>query len=285
MNIVLADGGLGNQLFQLAFALFLRETSGENVVVDTKTNAIRHRHGTAGLANIADALNLQQNMGPRPEYLVRLALLQRSLSTRKLLTRLAGLGSPKFSSNTRVHAGYWQNEELLGPYYTRVADACCEVLSLHPGPDTCLHIRFGDYTSTKNRKIYNQIGSKYYSTALRHLEEKTGCRRVRVLTNDFGSARKMFDANEFMGVEFVYEPGDMLTDFAAISQSASLITSNSTFCWWGSLISARLTGLTHLVAPAKWFNPNYQHRQAPSYAALPNLSKHEYNAFFFDELS
>lgn len=281
MNIVMADGGLGNQLFHLAFALYLSETSTEAVAINTEMDAVRHRHGTVGLTEIADALRLPRHKGRRPGRLIRLALLRRSLETRRLFSPLASLHSCVGWGGVHVYAGYWQDFESLGGYYQRVADACIEVLSLQPGDQTCLHIRFGDYKSPKNRRIYAKIGAAYYAASLQYLKVHTGRNAVRVLTNDTNSARDLFAAPEFANVVFRYEPSGAVTDFSALGQSAELIASNSTFSWWAALISARLGNLSHLVAPAQWFNPGYQHRQSPSYATVQDLSACAFDQVYF----
>ena len=279
VNIVLADGGLGNQLFHLAFALYLTETSGEEVMINAEMDSLRHRHGTAGLSDIATALNLRFHAGHCSKRLIQLALLRRSLGTRKLFSLLAGLHSFVGFGGARVYAGYWQNVEVLEPYYVRVADACRDVLSLRPSGEACLHIRIGDYNNSKNRRIYAQIGSKYY-VALRYIQDQTEHRVIRVLTNDPENARKIFSARGFAGFDFHFKVGSALNDFSAIGASTALVASNSTFCWWGALIAARLGGLTHLAAPKHWLNPGYRHRQSPSYTALPKLSGR-----LFDQIS
>lgn len=233
---------------------------------------VQHCFGAPGIAKIANALGLPRYSGRPPEQLIRLALLRRSLSTRRFFRVMTGVQSSVGTADLRVHAGYWQNLAPLEPYLRRVADACVEVFSLRPSGETCLHVRLGDYDTPKNRTIYSQIGPAYYVSALRYLQEKYSRKYVRVLTNDPKSALRMFADPAFSEYEFRLEPGSSLTDFAAIAQSSALVASNSTFCWWGALTSARMGSLNHLVSPVHWFNPGYRHREAPSYSTLPDLA-------------
>lgn len=271
----MADGGLGNQLFQLSFALYLADSTDEPIAVSVELEGGRHRHGVDGLAEIVDALGLQIHSGPRSRFLSQLALTRRTIGTWKSFPESDDLKSHISFGNLHIYCGYWQNQFGLIKYYSRVADACRDLFSLQPSNDSCLHVRLGDYQNYRNRKIYSQIDQDYYASALGYLRRHAAIDSIKVLTNDIAGAREMFAAPEFAHVEFRFEPGSPLDDFTAISESSALVASNSTFCWWGAFISARMKGLEHLVAPANWFNRGYMHRQSPSYAKLQDFTGHQ----------
>lgn len=273
MKIVLADGGVGNQLFQLSFALYLSESTNSNVTVDIDGGL--HNHGVAGLADLIAALGLEIYTGPRPKLKTQLALAQRTISTWKFGSPFLGMQSHIRLGSSQIYCGYWQNVSALNTHYGRVADVCCELFDLQPRNSTCMHVRLGDYQNSKNRRIYSQIDSEYYYKSLRYLRQNTHVETINVLTNDEAGARKMLSAPEFAPFEFKIGAGTALADFTAICESSSIIATNSTFCWWAAFISARMKGLKHLVAPEDWFNPGYRHRQAPSYSMLQNQAGHE----------
>ena len=276
LNLVVVDGGFGNQLFQIAFALYLTENFKNSVAIDLEIDPIRHRHGVVGVTEIACALNLGICKEFRSKEHKRFALLRRSMSTRKLFQPLNKINCGVTWGGDRIYAGYWQNFEQLEPFYIRVADACREVLNLKPSGESCVHVRFGDYTSPKNRVIYSEVASSYYASGLECLKNETESSCVRVLSDDTDSARLMFSSREFGGRSFRYDRGDMISDFSALSQSREIIASNSTFCWWGALVSARLASLENLGSPKNWFNPGFRHRQAPSYMRLSDLGNRKF---------
>lgn len=270
VKIVLADGGMGNQLFQVSYALYLSDLTGETVAVDFGGG--RHCHEASGLAEFVDVLGLQVYSGEGAKILSRLALTQRTLGTWKLLSRPFREGVHVKMADLELHCGYWQDCAELKRYYIRVAEAFRTFLRINPSDEICLHVRLGDYRSYRNQKIYSQIGRDYYYSALRYLGRHRSVESIKVLTNDIAGARDLFATPKFPQIRFIFEPATPMDDFVALCGASSIVASNSTFCWWGALISARRNGLKQLVAPVNWFNPGYRHRQAPSYSALQELA-------------
>lgn len=275
MNIVLLDGGLGNQLFQISFALFLSEMCECPTQVNFKTFQKRLQHGADGLEDVVRYFKLPIHTGESTLFrsLSQLALTRRSLGTRKVFSPIRTLNGSVGFQDIRVFSGYWQNFIELHPYYLKVAQACRDVFSLKPVDQSIIHARFGDYKKGKNQEIYFQLDKYYYFDALSKLKDDVGLLDFKVITDDVERAQKMFLSTMFNQFKFRFERGNMVSDFADLAQSSTLVATNSTFCWWGALASAENNGLKRLIAPKDWFQAPYRHRTSPSYEFIRRTSE------------
>lgn len=267
MNIVLLDGGFGNQLFQVSYALYLSDVSKIPTAVNYSAQQKLQVHGIDGLEDIIRKLGLtvHSENGAKMRRLARLAVLRRSLATRKLFAPLNVLNGGASWGATQVYSGYWQEFTALRPYYSQVANACRDVFEITPGDRATIHARFGDYTKGKNAEIYAQTGEDYYLKALKSQAEQSDRAAYEVITNDPDAAKSLFLSQRFSDFSFTFKRGTLISDFADLAQSSALIGSNSTFCWWAALCAAHGGNLKNLTVPIDWFQPAYMHRTSPPY--------------------
>jgi len=101
-------------------------------------------------------------------------------------------------------------------------------------------IRRGDYITHSH--VFNPCGMTYYNAGMKLLDKK----KYYILTDDFTWAKQNFCGNQFRFLEFK----DDLHQFLAITLFKSYIISNSTFYWWGSLLS--IYSNPRVIAPDKW---------------------------------
>lgn len=111
-----------------------------------------------------------------------------------------------------------------------------------------VHFRQGDMLNY--RKTMGNLNFEYFkdsiSTALKDCGEEL---RIIVLTDDKDAALKHFSnlAAEIYGPDEISE----WQGLAAMSTAKFVITSNSTFSWWGALLASRRGGIAYIPNP--WF--------------------------------
>jgi hypothetical protein len=110
-----------------------------------------------------------------------------------------------------------------------------------------LHIRGGDYV---NNPFHHIDLTKYYETAIRMFPSHT---KFYVFTNDVPYAKTLSFLN---GIEYEFvEEQDEVTCLSLMKNcKLGGICANSTFSWWGAYLNRYARTL---VLPSKWFNNSY----------------------------
>ena len=285
MKIVNITGGLGNQMFQFAFALSLRNRyPDEEIYIDTQHyNSIFFKHvGSVNLHNgyELDKLFPQATLPKagfrqlsRISYYIPNYVLSR-IARKMLPVRKTECVSP-YSQNHSYHPeiftdgdcyyeGYWQCPK----YFENVKDSLLEIYA-HPTPNSynqsmidrichCesagIHVRRGDY---KNAPEFNGIcNTSYYTKAIQLLKSKTKPQIFFVFSNDIAWCKTHL--RPLLGEEeIVYVDGnkgkDSCWDMFLMTYCKSLIIANSSFSWWG----AYLNKSAHtVIAPEPWLHRN-----------------------------
>jgi hypothetical protein len=218
-------GGLGNQLFQLAFAEKLAQETGRTMsmlnyesphTVHSKTQYFQSIFSDFRTCPILSSPYLTFN--------------------ETSFGRIVSL--PPISESPRVFAdGYFQNWKYVSPSFIERLR-----LPVTPSTDTAfLHIRGGDYVNNS----YHNLGlEKYYEKALKLFPSDT---LFYVFTNDLEYARTM----EFLKDRpHCFIIADEVMSLAMMSRcSRGGICANSSFSWWGAFLNPNRT----LVMPGSWF--------------------------------
>lgn len=258
-TVVELQGGLGNQLFQLAFALELR-ARGHHVALNAGAISADRGLQVAGLLppDVKLSHDRQPSRGPVAALTYRLAggprlVQERSLAFSHSMINLS-------SSRSQVLRGYWQSER----YFPTVADEFrSRVLKefstgLTPAgqrlsewaqsnPSASLHVRRGDYvTNAAAAATHGVLPMSYYDQAVDRLGAEV---QVYVFSDDLDWARAAFSGDRFRFVDgrhSVTAAGEL----ALMSAFSVHIVANSSFSWWG----AWLGGPDHtVISPRKWF--------------------------------
>lgn len=265
MNIVKLQGGLGNQLFQYSFALYLKEIFNSEVNFDFAEN-LKKKY-------IENNLDIQKLGIKLP------AARQSDISQFKLLPdifwrverKLTQL-IPSFNSKMLVNNNPQASVPIIGDtyydgYYQRIdyVERVLPVLrkQLEDGinkhmvsksqlaiPDQMVagvHIRRGDYLNKANARIFEVCGVEYYNEAVRRVEELTGCKKFLIFTQDKEWARENFVGDKFE----VFNGRSALEDFSMMSICEHNIIANSTFSWWSAKLNENPNKV--VVTPKKWY--------------------------------
>ena len=268
--LLLPQGGLGNQLFQVVLARSLAERYGRRLVVDPVLlrSRLRRLRGVTprGLSPLMrqllpDAQATPWHRRARARLGARLAdrwpgadrdgVFTDGVLTDAGLTRAAARGDLLEQLGTirllRTHATH---PALYGePFHAawRAISAALQPLTGPDPPTVALHARRGDYLHPRSGFVPLQPG--YYQRALAALNRPLGPPVLHVFSDDPAWCRAHLGG---AGRELRIAAGSPETDLARLASARALILSNSSF----SAVAAQLARLrdpsTVVVCPDRW---------------------------------
>lgn len=264
---IFLEGGLGNQLFQIAaFCAFLNQINSSGVVSVGKLDLSNPKRSFS----LPEMLlkNLKRNYGISVSR-NRLPRIFRKIFYKlenHLICRIfdncyfsssVGFNEELFelTSNQRIIHGYFQsyrypemtnfkkffhtNELEVSSNFYSVKD------SIINGESIFVHIRGGDYL--KDTSGIGNLDSRYFKEALSLINAKY---RIYVFTDDPKYVRDNMLLSNFE-YQFIDENHELnpFETMLLFSTGSHLIISNSTFAWWGAYFSEHAI----VYAPNKWF--------------------------------
>lgn len=284
MKIVNIIGGLGNQMFQYAFALALKKANAdERVYIDTShyNYLFIKKYKTSNLHNGFELYRLFPNVCiPRASAwnLIRLTYYvpnyMLSRMVRKIMPRRKSeYVAPIDESQTFRHElinykgdmyyeGYWQ----AASYFANCKEEVMEAFA-HPQPNPYnkelikeisesqsvgIHIRRGNYLLLQRYSGICEID--YYRKAIERIMEIRKEYHFFIFSNDM----KWCDENivpllNGMNVTLVTGNAgtDSCWDMFLMTYCHDLIIANSSFSWWGAFLNK---SVNRVIAPYPWMN-------------------------------
>ena len=285
MKIVNIIGGLGNQMFQYAFAVALQKRHpGEKVLIDTQLykspfikkfngNNFYHNgfeiykvfpHADIPIATYKDIIKLSYYI---PNYIVS-RLARRLLPIRKMEYILPV--DNYFSYDAKAlctkgdcyYEGVWSSihyfedvkDELLrhfsfGDLNVYNENMVQKILSTH---SVAIHVRRGDYVGAQNFKDICTFD--YYKLAIKKILELIDSPSFFIFSNDINWCKS--NISPLLGesqVEYVdgNKGKDSPWDMFLMSKCEAQILANSSFSWWSAFLNERANTI---VVPSRWIN-------------------------------
>jgi len=225
MLAVQLNGGLGNQLFQLAFAETLaRETDRTLAMLSYESPSTAHSKASYFQSIFKDFTTCPLLLSPSSTF------------KETSFQRISSLPSVTETPNLCAD-GYFQNWEYVSPSFI-------ERLRLPPTPSTdtaFLHIRGGDYV---NNSLHGLDLKTYYEKATKLFPTDT---LFYVFTNDLEHAKSMSFLTDLPHCFIV---ADEVTSLAMMSRCLrGGICANSSFSWWGAFLNPNEL----IVMPDTWY--------------------------------
>ena len=254
MNKMIFRGGLGNQMFQYALLLALRN-KGHKVKCNTSLYDITNMHNGYELDKVFGIKeDLQINKGLSLFFLRLLCKLKPHF----LYTQDNGLfNATIINSPTLYIDGYWQDER----YFKDITNTIKEIFhfknidernagiatSMKQCNSVSLHIRRGDYAAFGMLII----GEEYYKKAVGEILERVDNPSFFIFSDDKKEAERIAK-NLHLRFEIIdYNHGkDSYKDMFLMSQCKHNIIANSSFSWWGAWLNDNSDKI--IVAPAIW---------------------------------
>jgi len=228
MIIPIINGGLGNQMFQIAAAYAAATRAGDDF-------GLNYEMGQAGL-NQGRPMSAYRDsiFGCVPET----DIIPPNTYTEK---RFAYDAIP-IESNTKLN-GYFQSVKYFDDCEDDIKSLFC-IPELTQVDRVALHVRRGDYQHTPTFLPPTRIG--YYKNAIAMLGSSYD--EIVIYTDSVEQTKK-----EFSGIcDNVVCSGDELEDFYSIAESRCIVGANSSFSWWASYL-----GVSEIsIFPCPWFGPS-----------------------------
>lgn len=275
MKIVRIDGGLGNQMFCYAFAIALREVSGEEVLIDTHRYKFFPNHFGYELSNLfnislKEATNWQLWKVTNVAYNIFTNRIIEYLLPRRGTDIKEDFAKVDFSILDAHPDGYYIGNWQWYKYFERYRSLVLEELSFKEGLDNrndflyqqllsdsksvSLHVRRGDYLL--HPKYCGICEKDYYSRAIERANNIVGGEPNYVIfSNDINWCRENLLALTKGGnVIFVdWNTGQKSNnDMRLMSACRINIIANSSFSWWAAYMNERID--KHVIAPDTWIN-------------------------------
>lgn len=253
-------GGLGNQLFQYSFGLYLskyfsKEVSYTDVGLSVKRN-------TARRYMLKDLVVPRSKNRFTPLYIILIRLF--SLLFSSLIIFESG---PSDSPETRIGKsskllfGYFQNRRYVDAVTTELlsglkkSELFADVIPHTSKNEIAVHMRYGDYAkSTTTKQTHGLTANSYYVQAVQLLLKSE---------NDYNKIVIYSDEPEHALAEFTKEYGksdisivasnfsNEYDDLRGIASSKGIVISNSSFSWWAAWIGSNCIG-SSVIAPRPW---------------------------------
>ena len=234
------QGGLGNQMFQIAAAISLAEENQD----EAKFNPNWH------------FLPLQGNKCPY--YLDNIysnLIFDADLEFESLYEESDFLYKKIPYSPSLCLKGFFQSEKYFINCEDRIRSVFTppdlmslikqnneEILNQQP---VALHIRRGDYLKLPD--VHPVCGVSYYKKAMAKFSSS---RKFLIFSDDLAWCKKVFKSDRFLFSNNAKDYEDLLL----FSLCPDGIIANSTFSWWGAWLNAHPQ--KQIIAPSQWFADN-----------------------------
>lgn len=290
MIVLKVMDGLGNQMFQYAFARHLQMIYHEPIVFET----IRLRKGAVRkfgldrlnipLADGKSEINTCRMAGKIENWILFFAskiireFLEKmgiSMTGEKAYWKMIQYGFYTTKDAMRFYdfkktkmpikfvRGYFQSEqyfreekdiikqELLVKNMERLEKIAHQIENEN---SVCIHIRRGDYIGNVRFEVCTE---EYYKKAVEYMFKELGSPKFYVFSNTTQDLQWIQQNYIFLNnAHFVVEGEDEYGDLYLMYHCKHHIISNSTFSWWGAYLSNSEGGIT--IAPKKWVNADEQ---------------------------
>lgn len=250
------NGGLGNQLFQYAFARALAKQR-DKMLLDISYYEIDYLGRQIGLNNLCVDVAIVRN-----KFVEKLF---RSGTKLNRIVSAAGLFSTIKEEEFKLHnnlgrkrtffthiEGYWQSAD----YFEHIRPQLLKEfvpLQIPPFPNylssslIAVHVRRTDYL-TDNR--YGFIGIDYYKQAMQFFRKKISNPKFLFISDDLTWCKEFFKGEDLLFLDNLEWNADYLQLYL-MAQCDHQIIANSSFSWWGAWLNTNPTKI--IVRPLKPF--------------------------------
>lgn len=267
--IVKFNGGLGNQMFQHAFARALEAKTGHKVFMDMTffdKGYSRPYELDVFKADVSKITGFLANA--KLDFIWR---FRRKLKNKKFLGTFI-YEEPHFEFDEKVFEvgpdtyihGFFQSEKYLNGVEEKIRDD----FKFNPEPDeknqaiidkinstnaVSLHIRRGDYVQKKRfQNKYATCSLDYYKRGLEQIVKTVSNPTLFIFSDD----KEWVKENLSLPYETIFvdnNSGDKsYEDLRLMSLCKHNIIANSSFSWWGAWLNNNSEKI--VIAPQKWFN-------------------------------
>ena len=273
MNIIEIKGGLGNQMFQAALCIAFKEKGIPAAADLSFYNSGKQERDLAldffpqmhlATANEREAARLR-GYGYHDSLLEKVRRRVRPSTARIYQEDVRKGYQPEvFDQQDTYISGYWQCEKYFAEYrdellkrfcFPKLQDEACKKMRdqiLNTETPVSLHVRRGDYLSSKYSEVYRDICTElYYQRAMSLMrEEYSGC-RFYVFSDDLSWCRTHLGGTDLTFID-CNSGKNSPYDMYLMSICKHNIVANSSFSWWGAWLNQNKE--KEVMAPERWFH-------------------------------
>jgi hypothetical protein len=262
MIVVKLKGGLGNQLFQYAFAFNLSKILNKKIYIDItyfkEINFDTKR--SFELSNYPiqyDGIISSRNL---------IHKIYEKLTSFKITESNFDLSKVEIYKQQKKITldGYWQSVDFFFEYAGDVKSIFNGYKSKNPiyykwlkqiseSNSTSIHVRRGDYVNNYKASLVHEVcDMRYFNDALRIVKKQSASNFFFIFTDDVKWVKAHFKGPEFK----VVSSGSLnhFDELSLMSHCHNNIIANSSFSWWGAWLNQNT--LKVVISPAKWFKNN-----------------------------
>jgi len=274
MIIVNILGGLGNQMFQYAFAYSILDKKNAIVKLDIEDfNTYDLRKYELAIYNVSldlasvDEINtLKYKQETLFERVVRkLKRTSSPLSENYYKEADFHYGSKVYELNDDIYfQGYWQSEKYFLNYRGALLKEFRLGNSLHresksyeekinQSESVSLHIRRGDYVSNAHtHSVHGTCTLEYYKNAVSYVTSNAENVHFFIFSDDLTWAQENLGFIDNITFVELKENTPDHEEMYLMSQCKHNIIANSSFSWWGAWLNQNQNKM--VIAPSMWFN-------------------------------
>jgi hypothetical protein len=281
--IIRLTGGLGNQLFQYAYAKSVSVRANLPIKLDCQEYELKvfeHRPYKLDIFKIKASILTEEE---RAHFLNKpfvLRVLDKLKPSHKRSYFNEGLN---YNPNTNKVSqavyitGYFQSQmhfesckdELRNDLVFKNEPVgenleMFELINKTPN-SVSIHVRRGDYLDIS---LFVKLGEEYYSKAIKYIENKLGNAHFFVFSNDIDWCKEYL--TKYMTLYTFVDINDELSgyeDLRLMSSCQNNIIANSSFSWWGAWLNANLNKI--VIAPLhNTVNKNFENEHPKEWIKL-----------------
>ena len=259
INTIVFNGGLGNQMFQYAFYLRLKEEYPLSMFLFDIEKAQENHYGYE-LDKVfhIDSYKQAKNYRRLKRHWPRLETKFHTIKQENSLK----YSSELFLSHHwgTIYEGFWQSEKFFLPVETKVRTAFSfqeEILNektketavfLNSSNSVSVHIRRGDYL--QHTDVFGLCTNEYYGEAITIIKDRIDSPTFVFFSDDIEWVRHNINCDNAIYIS--WNPGeDSWQDMYLMSHCKHNIIANSSFSWWGAWLNPNIEKI--VVAPKQWF--------------------------------
>lgn len=260
MYKVYFKGGLGNQLFQFAFAFYLAKGDINKIIFDKsllKYNNIKNTRRNFLLKFLDKKLNCSLFSALKIMFKIRLCKLNNNVN----IIHDKNLSIRAHSKNYDI-CGYFQDDLF---YLEDIKNELCKFINyklsenviidsgiLPDGNSVSVHIRRGDYVNNKfSNKVHKILDLDYYLNSINFFNIDTTV--FYIFTDDINWVEKFLLSRININYIFASKLGlSDLEEFFLMSKCKNNIIANSTYSWWAAFLNSSAENI--IISPSAWFN-------------------------------
>jgi len=253
--IIILQGGLGNQLFQLCAGLQVSRLTGKNLVFFENFFFKKRKFALGTLVSDYERSRILTLA------LFPLIFMFRAIRWRFVINVNTDINELELQRNCLILNGWFQSHSLVHSVHSPLMDRLSSselfmpLVLIQRVEAIGVHLRFGDYSnSSRTRTFHGMTALSYYDDAIKLLlGQLAKVEKIVFVTDDIDKANMALQQLEVCSTSIPIEvvSSTAIQDMAILSSCSGMVLSNSSFSWWAGYLGSELRESV-VVAPKPW---------------------------------